>query len=77
VHDRDDGALDVEVEGLERAQRCPHCGERELEIKERRVQCPWSVVRRGPGIQLLIRHAGAGARELPYALAAMKESRVD
>jgi transposase len=37
VHERDEDALEVELEGLERPEQCPHCGGRELEIKERPV----------------------------------------
>jgi transposase len=32
---REDDALDLEVEGVERAELCPHCGARDLVVKER------------------------------------------
>jgi transposase len=37
VRARDGDALEVEVEGLERAERCPHCDATQLEIKERPI----------------------------------------
>jgi transposase len=37
VRERDDGALAVEVETIERAERCPHCDATALEVKERPV----------------------------------------
>jgi transposase len=36
VHEEDD-QLDLEVELVARAERCPHCGSRELEVKERPI----------------------------------------
>ena len=37
VRERDDGVLEVDVEAIERAERCPHCSGAALDIKERPI----------------------------------------